>query len=564
MACIARHKIRNDTYLYRSESYRDEGGNVKTKTLCVGKIDRSTGIHIYNKKYIESLVNENLIDKSYFNDLNHDNTPNKESINNQNNVKSEVNEIITAQVNYGTTYLLDYIAETTGLKQILMNIFPSIWKKLLTLAYFFVHMNEPALYCKDWLIDNYTYFTTKESLSNINACDSYSNILSSQRICELYKKINQNDIYRFFNQWGNYIKSNEFIALDITSVSSYSDLIINAEMGYNRDHDDLKQINICLLFGEKSGLPVYCTIYNGSLNDVSTLKTTLEQLNGIKLNNLKIVLDKGFYSAKNIDYLLAIENYPQFAMSVPFTSNYALKAIEGLKVNIINIKNAIEIGQDIIYGVTKKTKLSGNVDLNLHIYYNPSMFENRRKSLTHDIFEMMKKANLEPEKYKFDSLFAKYFNFRKSKKSDNGYLIKIKDDIFDKLLYTKGWMLVISNSNHNVKDIINIYRTKDVVEKGFDNLKNNLQLHRLNVHSDEAMNSKVFISFLSLLLLSHIHKVMTTNQIYKNLTLKQLLKKLSVIKAQVYQNKIIISPLSKTQRTIFQNFNCPLPVSLNI
>ncbi|MDR3302415.1 MAG: hypothetical protein LBT01_07825, partial [Spirochaetaceae bacterium] len=39
--------------------------------------------------------------------------------------------------------------------------------------------------------------------------------------------------------------------------------------------EDLKQINVRLLFGEESRLPVYQTIYSGSLKDVSTLICTL-------------------------------------------------------------------------------------------------------------------------------------------------------------------------------------------------------------------------------------------------------------------------------------------------
>lgn len=62
-----------------------------------------------------------------------------------------------------------------------------------------------------------------------------------------------------------------YIALDITSISSYSQLMKSCEWGYNRDHENLPQINLCMLFGEESMLPVYQTAYTGSLKDVTTL-----------------------------------------------------------------------------------------------------------------------------------------------------------------------------------------------------------------------------------------------------------------------------------------------------
>ena len=65
------------------------------------------------------------------------------------------------------------------------------------------------------------------------------------------------------------------MALDITSISSYSRPIQSCKWGYNRDHEDLPQINLCALFGETVRLPVYQTSYHGSLKDISTLRTTL-------------------------------------------------------------------------------------------------------------------------------------------------------------------------------------------------------------------------------------------------------------------------------------------------
>jgi len=44
--------------------------------------------------------------------------------------------------------------------------------------------------------------------------------------------------------------------------------------------------------------------------------------------------------------------------------------------------------------------------------------------------------------------------------------------------------------------ILNIYRTKDVAEKSFDNIKNEFDLERLPMHSDKAMEGRIFIGFI--------------------------------------------------------------------
>jgi hypothetical protein len=85
----------------------------------------------------------------------------------------------------------------------------------------------------------------------------------------------------------------------------YSQLFDEVEWGYNRDHEQLPQINLCLLMGARSRLPIYQTIYSGSLKDVSTLKTTLAKMDAVTSDKpLLLVMDKGFFSTKNINDLL--------------------------------------------------------------------------------------------------------------------------------------------------------------------------------------------------------------------------------------------------------------------
>jgi transposase len=105
-----------------------------------------------------------------------------------------------------------------------------------------------------------------------------------------------------------------------------------------------------------------------------------------------------------------------------------------------------------------------------------------------------------------------------------------------------------------------IYREKDVVEKGFLRLKNSLDLGRLRVHSQESMQNKVFIGFIALVLLSEIHRVMSVQNMYKSLTLKQLLHTISRHRIQEISGTRIIYPVTKEQRTIYEAFNVEEPV----
>jgi len=115
-------------------------------------------------------------------------------------------------------------------------------------------------------------------------------------------------------------------------------------------------------------------------------------------------------------------------------------------------------------------------------------------------------------------------------------------------------MILISNHFSNAKEAIRIYREKDIVEKGFQRLKNCLDLGRLRVHSEKSMQNKVFIGFISLLLLSSIHHVMVDQKLYAKMSMKRLILSLSNVKVQIIKDLRILFPLTTEQRSIYEAF----------
>ena len=96
----------------------------------------------------------------------------------------------------------------------------------------------------------------------------------------------------------------EYLAFDTTSISSYSTLIKQAKYGKNKEGDSLPQINLALLYGEESMLPVYYRKLAGNITDVKTIENLVKDVDFLKLEKLKLVMDRGFYSEKNINDLM--------------------------------------------------------------------------------------------------------------------------------------------------------------------------------------------------------------------------------------------------------------------
>ena len=121
-------------------------------------------------------------------------------------------------------------------------------------------------------------------------------------------------------------------------------------------------------------------------------------------------------------------------------------------------------------------------------------------------------------------------------------------------------MIVISNFIADTKESIKIYREKDIVEKGFTRLKNSLDLGRLRVHSETSMHNKVFIGFISLILLSGTHNTMVNKKLYAKMTMKKLILILSKLKLQMVYGVRVLFSLTKEQKSIFEAFSIKEPV----
>jgi transposase len=527
MSSIVKQKVGNNVYLYESVSYRNEAGRPRNKRTIIGKIEAATGQPIYKPEYIERMAKEGrpitippTVSPFTINDIH----------------RSSIRD-------FGAFYLYKRLAEQMGLLNVLQKTFPGSWEEVFNLAAYLVSTGDPFSYCEDWL----------------ESTDAFPvGPMSSQRISGLLAGISSEERDEFYHLWCSLRSEVEYLALDITSASSYSRLIDSVEWGYNRDGENLPQINICLLMGQKSRYPIYQSVYGGSLNDVATLKTTLRAFRALAGEKPIIaVMDKGFFSAKNINMMLDEQQQIDFIIAVPFTCNFAKEAVENERKDIDTLCNTIVNGKESFRAVTKERKWNNDRKVYTHVYYNARKAQGIREDLYIHVATLREKAVEQPEKCLGDSGYIKYLIIEKA---GNVYKVKVREDAVDAELRTAGWMVVISNCIKDAKEAIKIYREKDVVEKGFLRLKTSLDVGRIRVHSENSMQNKVFIGFISLILLSAIHNVMMEKRLYSKMTMKKLILALSKLKLQMVRGVRVLFPVTKEQRTIYEAFGVQEPV----
>jgi transposase len=181
------------------------------------------------------------------------------------------------------------IGEKTGVSADLKASFPQIHKKIQSLAYYLITEPSSPLYrFKKWAL-------THEH--------PYGSDISSQRSSEILPLITENAKLDFLRRQAKRRADDEYLFYDSTSISSYSEQLKQAKFGKNKDGDNLAQINLALLFGQASGLPVYYRKLPGNITDVMTIENLLSGIDYLDLKKVKIVMDRGFYSEKNINEL---------------------------------------------------------------------------------------------------------------------------------------------------------------------------------------------------------------------------------------------------------------------
>lgn len=529
MSSIVRYKRGKHVYLYDSVSYRDMNGEPQNKRTLVGKIDNESGQPVYKPEYIKRMLQQGVTLVSY-----------------QPPPSYTVDQIRQSDVKaYGAFYLYQALAGRTGLIDTLEGVFPSCWQQIFMLACYLVSTGDPALYLEDWL-------SSTEGLP--------VGSMASQRVSEMLTRLQEHERRSFYQKWATYRSEQEYLALDITSVSSYSSLIDAVEWGYNRDGEDLPQVNLCLLLGEKSRLPVYQTLYSGSLKDVSTLKATLGQACGITLDHLLLVMDKGFCSIDNINAMLDDPHGIRFVIALPFTMNFAKKQVQSERKDIDQIENAMLVGPDLLRGVTKEKVWNKDHSLYVHVYFNVAAATKMKEDLIAHVTALRQEAIKNPENKQYRVEFDRYLIIRKSEKNTLGYTVNIREDVIQNELAYAGWLVLASNHVKDKQEAVNIYRDKDVVEKGFDSYKNSLDLNRFRVHSENSMQNKSFVGFIALILMSSIHMVMKDKDMYRDRTMKQLIRTLDKLKLQTIDGNRILYPITKEQKGIFERFGLDLPV----
>jgi transposase len=123
-----------------------------------------------------------------------------------------------------------------------------------------------------------------------------------------------------------------------------------------------------------------------------------------------------------------------------------------------------------------------------------------------------------------------------------------------------GFQALLTNSIKNPIESLQIYRDKDVVEKSFDDLKNQLDMKRLRMHSSSTVDGRFFVQFIALIYMSALRKEMRKTGLIEQYTVRELLQEMETLTKIKYSGKYghILTEITKQQREILKGMNIEL------
>jgi len=240
---------------------------------------------------------------------------------------------------------------------------------------------------------------------------------------------------------------NRHLIYDLSFVFSFSDNLSLAEWGHDAMEIALPQVNLALFSGRETGLPVMLRPLPGSVKDVKTL---LPSMDGLHLADAILILDRGFISGKVVEGI----------------SNRECSYLLPLRRDSVHYATPIHPSDRFLY---HKRLIRGGKreigDKTLYLFEDEDLRLEERKTL----FERLSEGTITKE------------------------LAGEKEE-------RAGRILFLSNLDETPQQIYELYKTRDLVEKHFDTLKNEIQADVLYLSDRSAVCGHLFVGFLCLYL----------------------------------------------------------------
>jgi hypothetical protein len=450
---------------------------------------------------------------------------------------------------YGHVYLLNCIAESTGLTETLDEVFPTHSRALLAIAQFCAMHTLP--------LSRVGYWAQK------NEVDGLPENLNADRLMDIFREIKSADIEQFLNKWALRHSEDNYLAYDTTGFAEKNTSQLFQPVGTRRSLTTFNVLDLCLLFGRKSALPVSFSVYNGRPGNAKDLINFLEKYHKFNLKKLTIVMGEKYCTEENLNLLINGEDDPRFLIKVRQSTKGIFDSIKNRFDK--DKEHDLSPKKDKFYWVDKIKW--GEKKVFVHVLRNRLDKISANNVALYNLKDMQYHASLDPNLFADDDNYRNALSFFQSSSSPTGYNVEIRFGVVTDSALEVGWTILLSNYLRQADIALAMSEKWGIVERAFNNINDFSDLYNFpfsilqgsSRDVDPFLDCRVFTAFLSLIFLAYVDNMMFAKNLYGKLSMDELYEELAEIKLIRIKNERYVPDPGPKQKQILKAFSVPVP-----
>ena len=420
-------------------------------------------------------------------------------------------------LDFGDAWFLQEYISRQPFYESLKNTLPKESDTLLALIFYRLLTNKGAsCHAKIWYEGNYSYLAFPEAN------------LTSQNISKVLKELGSEEVQRnFFEEYLSCIYGDDGatgILVDSTGVPNATKMDITQISNHNGDIN--REVRLIYVIDRDNGVPIYFRYVAGNIIDVSTLITTVSELEqyGVSVNHA--ILDAGYFSENN-----AVE---LFKSGIPFMTRLAPNktvfkdAANGNLDDLMSQKYAYRYGERLVFIKRIKANVCG-YDAYVYLCIDEDMYLMQHKKTILSALDDKKNS-----------------------------------DETDAAIKRLGAFAILASEEIPEDKLLPMYYTRQQVEQVFDISKNYADLLPIRVQSEAAFAGHLLICFMATAIMQKLqHDLLKRrSKKAKALNAESIMIYLRNQKCKVYKDYAIPQEARKEVNAIYDIFKVQVPYKI--
>ena len=359
--------------------------------------------------------------------------------------------------------------------------------------------------------------------------------MSSQRISDALADIGSEDSkQRFFKEYFRFLAKDDNVG-NSNHTAPFTDGILIDSSGLpnaihfpltainNHDGKISEEVRLIYVVQQQTGMPLFFRYAAGNVIDVSTLPRTIAELKANGINTNFAILDAGYYTGKIADVLY--EAGISFISRMKSNFKVYKRVVKNHLDTLETKSNLVRFNKRLVYVKCVPCHIGEKEDRKAYAYLCKDL--TTKHELQKHLIEQAEDEDMQG------------------------------GEIFD-AMREHGIFVLISSKKIDSKKILQIYYTRDQVEKIFELCKQDTKILPVNVETEATFRGHLMMTFMAAALLKMISSeisdsILTTESMFMNLHEQH---------AVVYEHEFITTEPTKKMNVAYNTLGIECPTSL--